>query len=34
MKFEEQARVYRETIERYLASIYASFGEEPQKPIF
>ena len=34
MKFEEQARVYRETIERYLASIYASFGAEPQKPIF
>ena len=34
MKFEEQARAYRETIERYLASIYASFGEEPQKPIF
>ena len=33
MKFEEQARAYRETIERYLASIYASFGEEPQKPI-
>ena len=34
MKFEEQTRVYREMIENYLASIYAPFESEPQKPIF
>ena len=34
MKFEEQTRVYREMIEKYLASIYAPFTGEPQKPIF
>ena len=34
MKFEEQTRVYREMIEKYLASIYAPFESEPQKPIF
>lgn len=34
MNFEEQSRRYRETIERYLESIYASFGSEPQRPIF
>ena len=34
MKFEEKARLYREEIERYLATIYASCKEEPQRPIF
>ena len=34
MQFEEQTRVYREMIENYLASIYAPFESEPQKPIF
>lgn len=34
MQFEEQTRVYREMIEKYLASIYAPFESEPQKPIF
>lgn len=34
MKFEEQTRVYREKIEAYLASVYAPFESEPQKPIF
>ena len=34
MKFEEQTRVYREKIEAYLASVYAPFVSEPQKPIF
>ena len=34
MKFEEQTRVYREKIEAYLASVYAPFTSEPQKPIF
>ena len=34
MKFDEQTRVYREMIEKYLASIYAPFESEPQKPIF
>ena len=34
MKFEEQTRAYRETIESYLASIYAPYKEEPQQPIF
>ena len=34
MKFEEQALAYRKIIEAYLTSVYASCGEEPQKPIF
>ena len=34
MKFEEQTRIYREKIEAYLASVYAPFASEPQKPIF
>ena len=34
MKFEEQALAYRKIIESYLTSVYASCGEEPQKPIF
>lgn len=34
MKFEEQTRVYLEKIEAYLASVYAPFASEPQKPIF
>ncbi len=34
MKFEEQTRIYREKIEAYLASVYAPFTSEPQKPIF
>ena len=34
MKFEEQTRIYREKIEAYLASVYAPFVSEPQKPIF
>ena len=33
-KFEEQTRIYREKIEAYLASVYAPFASEPQKPIF
>lgn len=34
MKFEEKTQAYREMIESYLASIYAPFTAEPQKPIF
>lgn len=34
MKFEEKTQAYREMIESYLASIYAPFADEPQKPIF
>ena len=34
MKFEEKTQAYRGMIESYLASIYAPFTAEPQKPIF
>ncbi len=34
MTFEQRSREYREYIEKYLKDFYASFHEEPQKPLF